>query len=65
MITEPLKLEPEYSIANYHYKAPNGTLWNVSWYTATIVYLWTVNAWGQMYTENINRIVFINTYKEI
>ena len=48
-------ITPEYwaqpDAVKYHYKKPDGTLWNVSAVSDDIASVWTINAWGGVYHE--------------
>jgi hypothetical protein len=69
MVTEQITITPEYwsqpHTIKYHYRAPNGGLWNVDKADSQTVSVWTVNAWGVVYREGIDRARFDRDWRKV
>ena len=66
--SEGIILTPQYwkqpYLMAYTHQAPDGTCWNVDFISDVIVHVWTVNAWGQVFEEDIPKAKFTTEWKQ-
>lgn len=63
IILTPQHWKQPYAMA-YTHTAPDGTCWNVDFVSDVIVHVWTINAWGVVFEEDIPKADFIAKWKQ-